>query len=137
MKAIFVHETAGEPYAYWMVYGFKTEETRTKNTLLPCVGENVAVVSTRSGRKPEIVGFVEITGYSFCPASLFEMYREDTMIPYNSKYNKFGYRNGKPGKWFYHIEFPRPCKPFPLPENAIRHGRSWCEFERPANIIML
>ena len=137
MKAIYVHEKAGEYYAHWIVYGEKTIETRTRNVLLSLVGETVAVVCTRNGHAPEIVGFVDITRYEFCPETLFNMYRPDTMIPMFSKYNRLGTRDGKPGKWFYHLENARPCKPFPLPENAVRHGRSWCEFECPANIIML
>ncbi len=137
MKGIFVHESRGEYYAHDIVYGSKTIETRTKNTLLPCVGETVAVISTRSGHAPEIVGFVSIFTYAFCPETLFEMYRPETMIPHNSKYNKLGHRNGKPGKWFYYLENPIPVKPFPLPDDAVRHGRSWCEFELPAHILYL
>lgn len=131
-KAMYVHESRGEYYAHWITYRYKTEETRTKNTLLPLVGEIVAVICTRSNHKAEIIGFVDVTGYSFCPETLFEMYRPETMIPTTSKYNKFGYRNGKPGKWFYHLANGRPCMPFPVPDNAVKHGRAWCEFDLPA-----
>ena len=128
MKAVFINEDHGLLYAHWIAEGRKLYETRTKNTLLPLVGERVALCSTRNGKAPEIVGYADVVNYFFCNAGLFEMYRPDTMIPEGSKYNKFGMRDGISGKWFYEMANPETCKPFPLPSSAIRHGRSWCEF---------
>ena len=128
MKAIFINEDNGLAFAHWIAERKKLYETRTKNTLLPCVGERVALCSTRHGKAPEIVGYADIVNYFFCNSYLFEMYRAETMIPKDSKYNKFGTRDGIPGKWFYEMANAETCKPHPLPSSAIRHGRSWCEF---------
>ena len=128
MKGIFVHDAPGEHYAWWIVCGYKTIETRKKNMLSALVGETVAIVKTETGKKPEIIGYAEITRYEFCPVSLFEMYRPHTMIPHDSKYNRFGSRDGVPGKWFYYLNNARSCVPYLLPDDAVRHGRSWCEF---------
>ena len=45
------------------------------------------------------------------------------LVPYWSNY----YTSAN-GKWFYHLANAEECTPYPLPENAVRHGRSWCEF---------
>lgn len=135
MKAMYVHESRGENYAFWIVCGLKLIETRTKNTLLPLVGETVAVIRTRSGHAPEVCGFVKVTGNDFCDERFFNRYRNMTMIPENSKYNKFGTYKGEAGKWFYHLENGRPCKPFPVPADAVKHGRSWCEFDLPEGAV--
>ena len=110
-------------YVKEIMVGFKTIETRSKNMLRSLVGERVAVVSTGRGRKPMVVGTVCISDVKWIPAHLWDMYREDTLIPRGSKYD-----NNGSGKWGYILEGPQECEPYPLPANAIRHGRSWCEF---------
>ena len=127
MKAMFVNED-GVPYAQLIVTGKKLIETRTKNMLLPLVGERVAIVSTHKGKKPMVVGYANVQNYSFCPITLLECWRRETMIPKGSTYDNLGKRNGKQGKWFYELYKAEPCKPYPLPTSAVRHGRSWCEW---------
>lgn len=127
MKGMFVNEDTA-PYAQWIVSGQKLIETRTKNMLLPLVGERVAIISTRKGRKPVVVGYANVQNYSFCPVNLLDMWRRETMIPKGDTYDNLGTRNGKQGKWFYELYKAEPCNPFPLPSFAVRHGRSWCEF---------
>ena len=87
------------------------------------VGERVAIIRTRRGKAPTIVGYADITRWEFCPWTLFEMYRDETLIPPGSKYDIRG-----KGKYFYLMANPETCEPYPLPKDAIRHGRSWCEF---------
>lgn len=111
-------------YVEEIMRGTKTIETRNKNMLRDLVGERVAIVSTGRGKKPTVVGTVYIHDVEFIPANLWDMYREDTLIPYGSKYDNKG-----DGKWGYILEDPQECDPFPLPDNAVRHGYSWCEFE--------
>lgn len=123
MKGIFVHETRGVPYALAIAQGYKTIETRSKNMLAACVGETVAIIRTRSGHQPDIIGFVDITGAEFCTASEFDKYRNQTLIPEGSKFDCHG-----KGKWFYHLANADAFFSQPLPENVIRHGRSWCEW---------
>lgn len=127
MKAMFVNED-GVLYAHLIVSGKKLIETRTKNMLLPLVGERVAVVGTRKGKAPMVIGFVNVQNYCFCPVTMLEMWRSETMIPKGDTYDNLGKRDGRQGKWFYELFNAEPCDPFPLPANAVRHGRSWCEF---------
>lgn len=110
-------------YVEEIMRGNKTMETRSKNMLRALVGERVAVVRTGRGKKPTVVGTVYISDAEFIPADLWDMYREDTLVPWGSKHDCRG-----KGKWGYILEAPQECVPYPLPENAVRHGRSWCEF---------
>lgn len=127
MKAMFVNENT-VPYAQLIVSGEKTIETRTKNMLLPLVGERVAVVRTRNGKKPMVVGYVDVTWYCFCLAAFLDEWRNETLIPRGDIYDNLGRRDGRQGKWFYDLANAEPCDPYPLPASAVRHGRSWCEF---------
>ena len=127
VKAMFVNEDT-VPYAHLIVSGKKLIETRTKNMLLPLVGERVAIVSTRKGRPAMVVGYATVNSYSFCPVNMLDMWRQETMIPKGDTYDNLGKRNGRQGKWFYELYQAESCKPYALPENTVRHGRSWCEW---------
>ena len=123
MYGIFVNEDGGIHYAQAIVQGYKPIETRSRNMLSALVGERVAIIRTRKGKAPTVVGYADITRWEFCPCALFEMYRDLTLIPSGSKYDIKG-----KGKYFYHMANPETCKPYPLPGSAVRHGRSWCEW---------
>lgn len=118
MKGIFVNENEA-PFANWIVQGWKTIETRSRNVLRPLVGERVAIIRTKSGQKSMVIGVVKIVD-SFRENVRF--LRTSTMIPVGSKFDT-GYR------WMYVLDRPEEVEPFPLPENVVRHGRSWCEWE--------
>lgn len=126
MKGMFVNSNGCVPYAEAIVEGVKTIETRNRNMLDKLVGEQVAVVRTRRGKRPTIVGYVYVKFSKFLSPETFEIYRDDTLIPAGSKYDC----NGK-GKWCYFLRDAERCEPYPLPENAVRHGISWVEFEEP------
>lgn len=123
MLGIFVNSDGCVPYADAIVDGVKTIETRNRNMLGHCVGERVAVVRTTRGKTPAIVGYVSIKRGVFVPEKLFGYFRKETLIPVGSKYDCHG-----KGKWLYYLEEPQRCEPFSLPSDAVRHGRSWCEF---------
>ena len=123
MKGMFVADWAWKPYAYLLAIGLKTIETRNKDMLSALVGERVAVISTRKGRQPIVVGYVTVTGKSFCKAEDFRKYDNQHLVPEGSKFDVHG-----KGKWFYHVADAETCDPYFLPTSAIRHGRSWCEF---------
>lgn len=123
MKGIFVNEDGGVRYAEAIVHGYKPIETRSRNMLAACVGERVAVIRTRRGKDPMIVGFVDIVSSAHCNGKWLDENRDKTLIPKGSKYDA----NGR-AKWCYFLEFPAPCIPLQLPADALRHGRSWCEF---------
>lgn len=130
MKGFFINEKRVRygwgylTYPEAIMLGIKTIETRNRNMLRSLVGERVAVVSTKSGRKPLVVGTVYISDAMFISADLWDMYREDTLVPPGSKFDNKG-----KGKWGYILEDAQECEPYPLPDNAVRHGLSWCEFE--------
>lgn len=134
MKGIFVNETGCVHYALMLAHGHKTIETRNRDMLSACVGERVAIVRTRrnvhGGYKPQIVGYVTITRKAFCKAEDFDKWfwnphGDSHLVAPQSKYAP---QNGK-GKWFYFCSDAEACVPYPLPDNAVRHGRSWCEWE--------
>lgn len=123
MKGIFVNENGGIHYAQAIVSGYKDIETRKKNMLKNLVGQRVAVVCTHRGKNPVVLGYVDIVESSFCKAEDFDKYFNRHGVPNNCGY----YCNGT-GKWFYYLANAEKCEAYPLPANAVRHGRSWCEF---------
>ena len=123
MKAIFVNESGGIPYAAAIVAGLKPIETRTKNMLAACIGSRVAIVRTYHGKNPLVIGYVDIVAAAFQDAAYMAANRDKTFIPAGSKYDN----NGR-GKWCYYLDRPEQCTPYQLPKDAVRHGRSWCEF---------
>ena len=123
MKAMFVNEDGGIRYAAAIVQGYKPIETRTKNMLAELVGERVAVIRTRRGKAPTVLGYVDVVSSAHRNGKWLDENRDKTLIPAGSKYDVNGW-----AKWCYFLENPAPCDPYPLPENAVRHGRSWCEF---------
>lgn len=125
MKGIFVNENGCVPYAALIASGIKTIETRNRNMLSACVGERVAVIRTHRNWKPLIVGYVTITGSSYCKAEDFDKYYRQHCV---SPVSGFAPQNGR-GKWFYYCADAETCYPKDLPENIVRHGRSWCEWD--------
>lgn len=123
MKGIFVHDTRTAPYAWMIVHGYKTIETRSRNVLSACVGERVAIVRTRNGHQPDIIGYVDVVSSSFCPADEFGDYFDQHLVSAGDTFDCKG-----KGKWFYHLENAESYFSQPLPSSAVRHGRSWCEF---------
>lgn len=121
MKAMFINENE-HPYAYYIITGLKTIETRSRNMLAPLVGERVAVVRTFKGAPAMVVGYVTVVDSSRKDWSYLNAHRGDTMIMGGSEYDT-------PERWCYFLENATPCEPYPLPADAVRHGRSWCEFE--------
>lgn len=122
MKAVFIN-SHDVPYARMIARKEKPLETRNKNMLRACVGETVALCETGK-RDPLIIGYGFIDYSIYKTAEWLDKNRKLTRIPKNSKYDvKTG------GKWCYHFINIKECKPYKLPDNAIRHGRAWCEFE--------
>lgn len=123
MKAIFVNENGCIRYAEAIVGGYKTIETRSRDMLRSLVGERVAIVRTRREKNPMVYGYVDIVGKTFIKkedfADLFPLH----LVPPKSSRDCTGR-----GKWGYILENAEKCDPYPLPSNAVRHGRSWGEF---------
>lgn len=124
IKAMFVNDDGCVPYASAIVGGYKNIETRNRNVLWQLEGERVAVVRTRRGKKPTVIGFVDVVGKQFYSVDKFHECFSQHLVPPGSKYDAVG-----KGKWVYYLANPEAVEPFLLPADAIRHGRSWCEFE--------
>lgn len=127
MKAMYVEATPCVDYAMAIVGGYKTIETRSRNTLKSLVGERVAVIRTsRRGGKSKVVGYVTVAlAYDVDNYAHFDIHRDHTLIPVGSKYDmEVG---GK--KWFYLLENPEKCKPY-TPQYCGNHGRSWAIIEQ-------
>ena len=60
MIGIFVNSDGCVPYADAIVGGYKRIETRNRDMLRDLVGKKVAVIRTRRGKNPTIVGYVTI-----------------------------------------------------------------------------
>lgn len=120
MKAMFVNENE-YPYAQEIALRLKTIETRSKNMLSALVGERVAIVRTGANCYPMVIGHVDVVRASRMNWVFLDHNRDKTRIPKGSKYDT-------PIRWCYFLENAKPCKPYPLPVSAVRHGRSWCEF---------
>ena len=121
MKAMFINENE-RPYAYYIVTGLKTIETRSRNMLAPLVGERVAVVRTFRGAPALVVGYVTVVDSARKDWYYLNAHRGDTLIWGGSAYDT-------PVRWCYFLENATECEWYPLPADAVRHGRSWCEFE--------
>ena len=124
MKGIFVADNGFSRYAILLAMGAKVIETRSRNMLRACVGERVAIIRTMKHRPPMVVGYAKIVRVSFCEAERFQDFYSLHLVPPGSKYDA----NGK-GKYFYWMAHAEECKPYELPASAVRHGRSWCEWE--------
>lgn len=126
IAGIFVNEQGGVPYALAIAKALKPLETRSRDMLRGLVGQTVAIIRTRRGKRPTVLGYAKIERSFFCPAGAeWEALREQTLIPPGSRYDAVGR-----GRWCYVMSSAREdASPYPLPDNAVRHGRSWCEFD--------
>lgn len=123
MIGVFVNSKR-VPYARLIANGTKWFETRTRNTLRALAGKRVAIIET--GKKhTNIIGFATIGEPHFITDKReWNLLRCWTCIPVGDKFD-----NIENGKWIYRMIDAEETTPYPLPSNAIRHGRVWCEFD--------
>lgn len=123
MYGIYINENE-VPYAQMIAHGHKVYETRTKNMLGKLTGERVALVRTHRNSKPYIVGYATISDAFHATQAECYLLRREIAVPSWSKHY-----SDERGKWLYRMENPETDDSLtPLPENIIRHGRSYCEF---------
>ena len=126
MYGIFVNENGCIHYAELIARGIKIAETRNRDMLRSLVGQRVAIVRTKRGKHPMIVGYVDIVAKTFVSVEEFPKLFDLHLVPPGSMYDA-----KDRGKWCYYLEGAEECDPFPLPSDAVRHGMSWCEYEDP------
>ena len=124
IKGIFVRNTKEAKYADLLADLEKPLETRSRNTLGRLAWEDVAIIRTGNGR-PTIIGYINFGTGTKLNYEEFRKAERYHLVPKGSDYDC------KPGsfKWVYPVNTAHRCAPHPLPDNAIRHGRVWCEFE--------
>lgn len=134
MFAIYIESTRAIPYAAAIVEGFKTMETRKRDVFKSIFEYNntaaiVAVIQTGRGKAPEVIGYITLHKGRKIWADQFQSKEnfEKHLIPPGSKYDI----GNAAFKWAYECSNATPCKPYPVPENKINHGRSYCEIPRP------
>ena len=136
--AFFVKNEKTMPFAERIAYGWKVWETRTRRTLDKLVNTPEPVYIIRTGRgknKPSmIIGRCYIRKPAWIPADRFkdpDVIAKTYVFPDSNFYPV-----DVPGKWCYPIEYAEPLRiPVPVPDNAIRHGRAWIEFDKNGVII--
>lgn len=124
MKAIFVRNTRELKYADKLANHSKIAESRTRDTLSAVMWEEIAIIRTGSG-KPMVIGYGFIGSKICVDKELFDEFFKDHCVPSGSKYDcpEDGF------KWLYYFDYAFTCNPYPVPKNAVRHGRVWCEWE--------
>lgn len=126
MYGIYINCTRA-PFIALILLCLKRNETRTRDVFRAIIGERVALIQSGKNGRPAVV-----RGYVTIGAPRRVSY-DDTRA------RKAAYILGtpydiKPGgyKVFYPMINPRRCKPYALPADHVNHGRSYCEFTRPA-----
>lgn len=119
---IYVRNSIYAPFIQWILAGLKLYETRHSRTLHKLIGKRVALISTTSKM---VLGYVTIDSCIKCSTLLeFQQYREDCMTVGTF----YDWKVDTDRKYLYKLTDPEPCDPYPVPENATRHGRVWVEW---------
>lgn len=126
LSAVYVRQTRAIPYADTIVQGYKTIETRTRNTLGRFVGQRVLIIRSVARRWPEVVGSVRITSGAHRSQEWLESKRNQTLIPPGSRFD-----SDEHGKWCYGLAEPvKYEEPIPLScFNVTRRTRTFVEVE--------
>lgn len=114
IPAIYIHSTACVPYAEAIAEGYKTIETRNRDTLGRFVGQRVLVIRTRNHKPAEIIGSVSITGKSFCRKEDFQDLFDQHLVQPGSRYDA-----AKRGKWCYSLADAHKQEPVRLSDMTV------------------
>lgn len=109
------------PFVSWIISGLKTYETRNRNTLKSLIGKTVYLAETGNGKRPVIRCFCTLSDPVIIDNKTdYNKMRKHTMIKKNSVYD---FTSETKKKYLYPLENVQACTPFPLPDNAVYHGR--------------
>jgi hypothetical protein len=114
------------PFISWIISGLKVYETRNRNTLKQLIGKTVYLAETGKHKKP-VVYCSCIIGDPIIVTDkrTYNRYRKQTHIV---KGSIFDFTRGTKQKVLYPLLNVQPVeKPFPMPENIIRYGRTYSE----------
>ena len=114
------------PFIDLIIKGLKLYETRNRNTLKNLIGKTVYLAETGKGKRPVIRCSCVITEcLTITDIKQYNRMRKYTRVKKRSLYDFIPGQTKK--KVLYKFENVQACKPFPIPENVVRHGYTWCE----------
>lgn len=124
MYGIYVRATSGIDYAKALVGGYKAYESRTRDVFKSLdLPQEVAVIRTRSGHQPEIVGYITLEPGFHVSREEFRKLWAGHLVPPGSRFD-----SDDRGKWLYKATSWRElATPQQVPDH-INHGRSFTEF---------
>ena len=113
------------PFVSWIISGLKTYETRNRNTLKRFIGKQVYLAETGKGKRPVVRCCCTIMDpVIVTDKKSYNRYRKQAMIEKGSIYD---FTSSTKRKVLYPLSNVKAVKPFVVPDNAIRHGYTWCE----------
>ena len=113
------------PFVDLIIKGLKLYETRNRNTLKRFIGKAIYLAETGKGKRPIVRCCCTITDIiTITDKATYNSYRKLTRIKPGSCYD---FNSDTKKKVLYRLDNVQQCTPFPVPGNAIRHGRTWCE----------
>ena len=120
---IFINDDGPVMFTKEIIKLRKPIETRSRNVFKQLIGKEVYLISTSKKRSPHVVGWCKIAKVEFKTAAWLNDHRDLTKIPVGTAYDV-----SDGGKFCYYLENVESFGAYALPADAIRHGRSWCEF---------
>ena len=115
------------PFIDWIISGLKVYETRNRNTLKSLVGKTIYFAETGTHKRPVIRCACTIDSViKITDRKTYNLYRRQTKI---KKGSAFDWKTDTKYKYLYKLSNVIPVPSFPVPDNIIRHGRTWAEIE--------
>ena len=114
-----------EPFISLILSNKKTYETRNKNTLKKLIGQEIYLAETGTG-KTIVKAVCTITNLvTVTDKAMYNRYRKYTQVQKGSVYDFTGNV-----KYLYKLDNVKAVKPFPVPDNAVKHGRIYATVEQ-------
>lgn len=113
------------PFINLILAGKKVYETRNKNTLKRLMGKTVYLAETGKG-KAVVKAVCTITDLvTVTDKATYNRYRKQTQVKHGSIYDFTGNV-----KYLYKLDNVKAVNPFPVPGNAVKHGRIYATVEQ-------
>ena len=126
MTPVVFINSSETPFVDLILKGLKRYETRTRDTLTHGLfGRRVLIAETGHGRPVIRCSAVIATREPITSREMWDKwYRVPAQIAKGSRYD---WQPDTRIKYAYKLTDVRPVDPFPLPQDARRHGRVWAE----------
>ena len=128
MTPVIFINCSRHPFVWLIANGYKTYETRTRNTLKSLLtwslGERILIAETGKGKPVVRCSAVIDHVKAVYTRSGWDELRPDTQVLVGSEYD---WKPNTKVKWLYHLTDVQPVNAFTLPDSCKRHGRVWAE----------